>query len=233
MVLDQKNVSKLFSVLSNDMRRKIILLLNEKSELSFTDLMHNLEVNTGILSFHMRKLQNFLEQTPSGKYCLNRLGNKTLAIIKDGEYLSIESDIVKKVTNFPLARFSKRVIAFLIDSAVAFTITIATTIVTDISSLISGTYSIEVNVLLFLTLFWLYSTLMEGFDGQTLGKALLGLKVVNTLGKKLFYDYAAVRNFGKCFLLPIDLLIGLRIDDERYIRYFDKFSATTVITLRE
>ena len=80
---------------------------------------------------------------------------------------------------------------------------------------------------------WLYSTLLEGFEGQTLGKALLGLKVITTTSKKLFYDYAAVRNFGKSFLLPIDLLVGFRINDERYIRYFDKFSATTVISLRE
>ena len=71
----------------------------------------------------------------------------------------------------------------------------------------------------------------EGFAGQTLGKSFFRLKVVCVDGKKLYYDSAAVRNFGKCFLLPIDLLIGLRLKDDRFIKFFDKFSGTTVIRL--
>jgi hypothetical protein len=58
------------------------------------------------------------------------------------------------------------------------------------------------------------------------------LRVVTTNEKRLFYDHAAVRNFGVAFLLPIDLLVGLRLKDKRYIRYFDKFAGTTVIDLR-
>jgi len=59
------------------------------------------------------------------------------------------------------------------------------------------------------------------------------LKVVRVDGKKLFYDHAAVRNFGKAFLLPFDLLVGVRLKDARFIRYFDKFAGTTVIDLRQ
>jgi uncharacterized RDD family membrane protein YckC len=79
---------------------------------------------------------------------------------------------------------------------------------------------------------WIYFTLLEGFAGQSLGKRIIGLAVVRVDGKKLFYDHAAVRNFGKVFLLPFDLLIGLRLKDERFIRYFDKFAGTTVIDLK-
>jgi hypothetical protein len=45
------------------------------------------------------------------------------------------------------------------------------------------------------------------------------------------YDHAGVRNFGKAFLLPFDLLVGLR--HEGFMRYFDKFAGTTVIDLRQ
>nr|MDO8133666.1 RDD family protein [Candidatus Njordarchaeum guaymaensis] len=72
-------------------------------------------------------------------------------------------------------------------------------------------------------LLWLYSTLLEGLRSQSVGKRIVRLKVVRIDDKNLSYDYAAVRNFGKAFLLPFDLLIGLRIKDERFIRYFDKF----------
>jgi uncharacterized RDD family membrane protein YckC len=64
----------------------------------------------------------------------------------------------------------------------------------------------------------------------------MGLRVVMVDGKKLFYDHAAVRNFGVAFvlpLLPIDLFIGFRLKDKRYIRYFDKFAGTTVLDLRQ
>ena len=91
---------------------------------------------------------------------------------------------------------------------------------------------LNVNIITFLILLWIYLTLLEGFAGQTLGKRLIGLKTVTTDGKRLLYDRAAVRNFGVAFLLPVDLLIGVRLKDKRYIRYFDKFSATTVIDLR-
>jgi uncharacterized RDD family membrane protein YckC len=88
------------------------------------------------------------------------------------------------------------------------------------------------NVILFLVLFWIYLTLLEGFAGQSLGKRILGLKVVRLDGKRLFYDQAAVRNFGKAFLLPLDLFVGLRLKDKRFARYFDKFAGTTVIDVR-
>jgi uncharacterized RDD family membrane protein YckC len=81
-------------------------------------------------------------------------------------------------------------------------------------------------------LLWGYSTLLEGFNGQSLGKQIIGLKVVRTDGKKISYDQAAVRNFGKAFLLPFDVAVGLRLKNKRFIRYFDKFAGTTVVDLR-
>jgi uncharacterized RDD family membrane protein YckC len=83
-----------------------------------------------------------------------------------------------------------------------------------------------------LGILWVYSTLLEGFNGQSIGKSLFGLKVVQTDGRKLSYDHAAVRNFGKV-LLPFDLFFGWMLNDRRFIRYFDKFAGTTVIDLRK
>jgi uncharacterized RDD family membrane protein YckC len=74
--------------------------------------------------------------------------------------------------------------------------------------------------------------LLEGFNGQSLGKRIFRMKVVRTDGKKMSYDHAAVRNFGKVLpLLPFDLLLGWRIKNNTFLRYFDKFAGTTVIDL--
>ena len=231
MAVDEKNVSKLFSILSNKIRRDILSLLYEKKEQSFSDLMNALAIDTGKMSFHLRNLKMFLEQTPNGKYRLNSFGQNALRLIRDTEALSVEVDFHKKKSNLHIAKFSRRVGAFVFDLGVAFTITIAITLITELNSLVAGQYLLDINLLLFLALLWLYSTLLEGFAGQTLGKTLFMIKVVSVSGRKLYYDHAAVRNFGKCYLLPIDLLVGLRLKDERFIKFFDKFSGTTVIKL--
>ena len=227
----EENVSKLLLILSHKIRRDILTILHEKKEQSFSELMSVLEIDTGKMSFHLRNLKLFLEQTPTGKYKLNTFGQNALILIKDAEALSIEADFLENKSNLHIAKFSKRTMAFIFDIGVAFTITIAATLVAETFVLFSGQFLFHQNILVFIGLLWLYSTLLEGFAGQTVGKSMLMIKVVSISGKKLSYDAAAVRNFGKCFLLPIDLLIGLRLHDERFIKFFDKYTRTTVIQL--
>ena len=231
MAVDEDNVSRILSVLSHTLRRQILRFVNEKQECSFTDLMNALNVDTGKLSFHIKSLEAFLEQTPTGKYRLSKVGENAIALIRDLEAWSVETDIAKKATSLPLAGFKERVAAYLGDLAVALILFMA---VPNVPSSITLGWEafLNVNVMLFLLLFWIYLTLLEGFSGQTLGKRLMGLKVMTTDRKKLFYDHTAIRNFGVAFLLPVDLLIGIWLKDRRYIRYFDKFAGTTVVDLR-
>lgn len=235
MAIDQESVSRILSELSHPLRREILLKLDERVELSFTDLMNTLKVDTGKLSFHLRSLTGFLEQTPTGKYRLSKLGENAVIFIKDIESWAVEADIAKKTSILPLATLKKRTYAFLIDFGIVLGIFMVTTIVTNLLSLLTtgGVFHFDIpNIILFLVLFWAYSTLLEGFAGQTLGKRIVGLKVVRLDGKKLFYDHTAIRNFGKAFLGPFDLLFGFRLKDERFARYFDKFAGTTVKDLR-
>jgi len=231
MAVDQENVSRILSVLSHPLRREILQYLSEKEEGSFTDLMNALNIDTGKLSFHIRNLAAFLEQTPTGKYKLSKTGENAIVLIKDLEAWAIETELAKKTSTLPLASFKKRAYAYMIDFALAFTLFLA--LPTAISYLAGRFFSLDISLILFLILFWAYMTLLEGFAGQSLGKRVVGLKVVRTDGKSLFYDHVAVRNFGKfLFLLPFDLIIGHRLKDKRYMRYFDKFSGTTVIDIR-
>jgi uncharacterized RDD family membrane protein YckC/DNA-binding transcriptional ArsR family regulator len=235
MTISEDSVSRILSELSHPLRREILMQLDEKIELSFTDLLNTLDIDTGKLSFHIRSLAGFLEQTPAGKYRLSRLGENAVVFIKDIETWAVEADMSRKDSVLPVASLTRRTYAFLIDFTISLAIFLATAIVTSaLSSLTTGmAFRLDLpNIILFLILFWAYSTLLEGFSGQTLGKRICGLKVVRVDLKKLSYDYAAVRNFGKAFLLPFDLLFGHRLQDKRFSRYFDKFAGTTVIDLR-
>ncbi|MCW4048022.1 MAG: RDD family protein [Candidatus Bathyarchaeota archaeon] len=234
MAVDQQNVSKILSVLSHPLRREILLTLSEKSECSFTDLLNALKIDTGKLSFHLRALSAFVEQTPMAKYRLSRAGENAVRVIKDVESWAEAADVGKKATHLPLASFRKRAYAFLIDFSLILAITLVIMLPQVISFLSGNVFTIGLSAVIFgtLGLLWVYSTLLEGFNGQSLGKRVIGLKVVRTDGKKATYDQAAVRNFGKAFLLPIDLIAGLRIKNAEFLRYFDRFAGTTVIDLR-
>jgi uncharacterized RDD family membrane protein YckC/DNA-binding transcriptional ArsR family regulator len=232
MAVDQENVSKILSVISHRLRREILLNLSEKNECSFTELMNALNVDTGKLSFHIRSLGVFVEQTPTGKYRLSKAGENAVRLIKDLEGWAAEVEVARKTSSLPIATFKKRTFAFLIDSSLTLIISILITLPNAISLLAGGIFALDTILIVFLVLLWGYSTLLEGFAGQSIGKRAMGLKVAKIDGKGLFYDAAAVRNFGKAFLLPFDLLIGLRLKDERFIRYFDKFAGTTVIDLK-
>jgi uncharacterized RDD family membrane protein YckC len=123
-------------------------------------------------------------------------------------------------------------IAFFIDISITFIVFLLPTILTDLFLVQGGNWArIEINIFLFLALFWMYLTLLEGFSGQTLGKIAIKLKVVRVDGKPIFYDNAAIRNLGKCFLLPLDLLAGYKLKNKQFLRYFDKLAGTIVIDL--
>jgi uncharacterized RDD family membrane protein YckC len=79
--------------------------------------------------------------------------------------------------------------------------------------------------------FFLYWTLMEGFQGrgQSIGKMVMNLKVVNRDGTRLHYGAAAIESFGKAFILPLDCLIGWLAMPGTKLRMFNRLSNTVVI----
>lgn len=234
MAVDQESVSKVIAVLSHPLRREILLTLSEKGECSFTELLNVVKVDTGKLSFHLRSLSAFMEQTRAGKYTLNRTGENAVRVILDVESWAEVADVSRKASQLPLASFRLRTLAFLIDVAIILLITLVI-MFPQFVYILTNVLSAELSAVLFITLglLWVYSTLLEGFNGQSLGKRLVGLKVVRTDGKKISYDHAAIRNFGKAFLLPVDIIVGLQLKNAEFIRYFDKFAGTTVINLRK
>ncbi|MCK5628707.1 RDD family protein [Candidatus Bathyarchaeota archaeon] len=229
MAVDEENVSKIFSTLSHPLRREIILYLGKKKQASFSDIAKTFNVDTGKLSFHLRSLEEFLEQTPKGKYRLGYIGKNAIVLIKDIEVWATEAESAKRPFIRPIARPLVRTVASLID--VILTLGLFILLPNLLSAFQPLTIDLYVYVLFFLTIFWVYLTLLEGFGGQSLGKAITRIKVVRTDGENISYEQAAVRNFGKVFLLPIDLALGSRLKDRRFLRFFDRYLGTTVIDI--
>ena len=228
MEVNEENISKILSVLAHPLRRQILLYLSEKEEAAFTDFATAFMVDTGKLSFHLRTLEAFVEQTQSGKYRLSRLGRNAIVLIQDVGDWDIEIETKTRPFRRPLAKGRTRVGAFLIDFFIIFALFLG---LSNVFYPFTREFVYDVSIPFFLVLFWGYSTIFEGFRGQTLGKRLNHTKVTRIDGKGPSLHQAAIRNFGKAFLLPFDLAFGLSQKDRRFMRFFDKYTRTTVISL--
>ena len=158
MAVDQDNVSKILSVLSHSLRRDILIILSEHGECSFTDLMNALVVDTGKLSFHIRSLEPFLEQTPTGRYRLSKMGENAIRLIKDLETWAGEVPVAAKTSALQVASFSRRTLAFLIDFLMITAVAVLITLPETFSLIIGGSRIQHVYTLFVLTiaLFWGY-----------------------------------------------------------------------------
>jgi hypothetical protein len=69
-------LTSLHKILKDETRQKIILLLNEKQCLGYTDLMDSLEVvSTGLLNYHLKVLGDLLTKNEEGQYMLTEKGH--------------------------------------------------------------------------------------------------------------------------------------------------------------
>lgn len=80
------------------------------------------------------------------------------------------------------------------------------------------------NVLLFL--YWAF---LEGTQGQSLGKKVMHIKVVDLQGGAIDMSKSLYQAIGKAFLLPLDVIIGWLMYSEKQQRLFNYLSGTIVV----
>ena len=81
--------------------------------------------------------------------------------------------------------------------------------------------------------FFGYWTYLEYTSGQSIGKRLLKIKTVDLSGNRIDIKSAAIESFGKAFLLPIDIILGLIFTNNKRQRIFNRISNTIVIKLKK
>ncbi len=82
-------------------------------------------------------------------------------------------------------------------------------------------------------LFFVYWTILEYKTGQTIGKKILNLKVVNIHGKKPDLKGIMISSFGKAFLLPFDVVLGWILTNKNRQRIFNKLGDTLIVKIKE
>ncbi len=120
----------------------------------------------------------------------------------------------------------RRVAAMLIDMAIIFVpIRIALIFVNFFDPNILAGISAGI-------VWFIYSGILEGYYGMTVGKRLLHLRVVS-IDKKRTIKQGFIRNIPKLFwyiYLPLDALVGLAQEGDPRKRFSDTVSNTSVIS---
>lgn len=136
-----------------------------------------------------------------------------------------------------IAKWSDRFLAWLIDfliisavSTLMFTITIGTFEFewNETTIFSEGTNYIPASLL-----FFAYWVISEYKGGQSIGKKIIHLKVVNLDGSAPSFLGVLISSFGKSFLLPIDVILGLIFTNKKRQRIFNKIGDTIVLKIKQ
>lgn len=136
-----------------------------------------------------------------------------------------------------IAKWSDRFIAWLIDFIIISSISwviIASMVGTWNFDMNENTeFPDEISYIPASILFLFYWVVLEYKKGQSIGKKIFHLKVVSINGKQPSLIGVIISSFGKSFLLPIDLILGLIFTNQKRQRIFNKLGNTIVIKVRE
>lgn len=229
MVENQREYG-IFKTLSHPLRARIIELLYENDELSYTEILNALKIDTGQLNFHLRNIEGLLERTAHGNYMLNEKGKLGYYVMRGVKKRTGKEEIAIE----PQAPVEKRVMAALIDyslfigSPFLFILFLNIWIPFGEQGLDPVILAQFLHAIFFLTLIAFMS--METYNGQTIGKYVMKIKAVKETGRKINLVESTIRNVAKIFFLPLDLLVGLLFFRKKgYIRFADYYTKVKVV----
>ncbi|MCS4541198.1 MAG: RDD family protein [Euryarchaeota archaeon] len=235
------DVADIFDVLSHEIRMKIIQLLYENIEMSYSEILDALKIDSGLLNFHLRKIKRFIRPTNSGTYVLSECGKIAHEIVCDANkklhLIGLKEERLKEIGKpLSLDIISRRILAFALDALILFLSTglfldknfwlLASG---DLSPIINATYETVASYSTMFLASYGYFTVLDAYKGQTLGKHVFRIRCVKVSGEKIKILDSAVRNIGKAFLLPLDMILGLLFYARYgYLRFFDYYTKCTV-----
>lgn len=219
----------LFKILSHPIRSRIIEAVYENGELSYTDILGILRIDTGQLNFHLRNMAGLYSRDENGNYRLTDKGKFAYYILRE-----VKKRIGKEAGPLePLASFSKRAFATMIDYALFLGSPLGLMLFLNRWFPFNPDpmlITLFFHVLFFFTFVAFMS--METYNGQTVGKYVARIKVIKEDGRKINLIEAIFRNIAKVYLLPLDLTLGVILfRHEGYLRFSDHFLKLKVVDI--
>jgi uncharacterized RDD family membrane protein YckC len=132
---------------------------------------------------------------------------------------------VLNVSELALASSGERILAWIIDCIIVGFVVNAIAWPTLFMPFHAPFLNISLNSIA-LFLYWAYT---EGSMGQSIGKKVLKIKVTDLNGEAIDMNTSMYQAFGKAFLIPLDVLVGLIMYQDKDQRLFNHLSGTIVI----
>jgi DNA-binding transcriptional ArsR family regulator len=86
VLAESDDYDEVFAALKHPIRRQILLFLEEKGEMSFTEIQNALRLSdTGLISYHLKELAALIEQSKRGKYSLSEVGRASITLFRKVE----------------------------------------------------------------------------------------------------------------------------------------------------
>lgn len=136
-----------------------------------------------------------------------------------------------------LAKWTDRFFAWIVDFMIILIVLVMVNIII-VEIIFSGSISDEsqwvenVSSVTYVITFFSYWTVLEYMRGQSVGKKALNLMVVDINGERPTLKGVALSSFGKTILLPVDVILGMIITNEKRQRIFNKLGDTIVVKIK-
>lgn len=105
----------IYEILNHSIRRKNLHLIYINVEISYSDLIKEINVIDGTLNFHLKKLEPLLKRSSKGNYMLSSVGISSLEIMRliNKKIGNNDNDIITKIKPVQFELIGRRVSAFL------------------------------------------------------------------------------------------------------------------------
>jgi uncharacterized RDD family membrane protein YckC len=153
-------------------------------------------------------------------YC-KKCGNE---IKEEADYCP-KCGAVQHVNELMLASSGERILAWLIDGIIVGFVVSALSFPGMFLPFHTPFLNISLNSIA-LFLYWTYT---EGTTGQSIGKKVMKIRVSDLDGEPIDMSKSMYQSFGKAFLLPFDVIIGLIAYQDKDQRLFNHLSETIVV----
>ena len=132
---------------------------------------------------------------------------------------------VQHVNELMLASSGERILAWLIDGIIVGFVVSALSFPVMFFPFHAPFLNISLNSIA-LFLYWTYT---EGTTGQSIGKKVMKIRVSDLDGEPIDMSKSMYQSFGKAFLLPLDVIVGLIAYQDKDQRLFNHLSETIVV----
>ena len=244
------DMDEFLTAIGHPLRRQILETVYETPSISYSQILARVNISSGKLNFHLQKLDPFLAQV-EGQYQISNEGLKLYRTWKMLDSRLSGTEVTK--AEIPGKFIGRRILALLIDVILILSLLFIAADFTSAFQLAPAWWLGGFTVPLFLTrmvevvfaypdltvvlirafilaIFWMYFTVLEGYQGQTLGKMLLGIRIVDVSGARLGQHPAAVRALTKVLILPFDIIAGIiKSRKAGFLRFFGQYTRSWVV----